>query len=408
MNLEFLIAKKMALGDEGSFSSFIVKIAIAAVAISLATMIIATAVIQGFKVDISDKVFGFWGHIHINNFDNDRSQESLYPIVKDTTLMTALGNDSRIKHVQSFANKTGILKKEDNIDGIIFYGVSSDFDWTFFQNNLVSGEIFQVEEGKRANDIIISQYTSDRLGLSVGDDLIAYMNKKQRPSPRKLKVVGIYKTGMQEYDEQYALIDIGHIQRMNGWGSNEVGGLSVFVKNRADVAEVNENIYYQMLSHEQTSVTLEESYPNIFEWLNLQNMNERILLGLLFILGAVNMVTALLILILERTRMVGILKSLGASNFSIQKVFLYNAAYIILIGLIIGNIIGLSLAFLQAKFGIVKLPEESYYLDVAPVVFNPVTIVLLNVGVLVFCLLVLFIPSILVRYINPIKAIRFD
>jgi len=408
VNLEFLIAKKMALGGSGSFSSFIIKIAIAAVAISLATMIIATAVIQGFKVDISDKVFGFWGHIHINNFDNDRSQESLYPIVRDTTLITTLGSDKRIKHVQAFANKAGILKKDDNIEGIIMYGLAPDFDWAFFEKNMVAGKSFQVSPGKRVNDIVVSQYTANRLRLEVGDDLIAYMNKKQRPSPRKLKVVGIYKTGMQEYDEQYALIDIGHIQRVNGWQANEVGGLAVFVKDGVVPKEVEQHIYYEVLSHDQNSSTLKESYPNIFEWLNLQNMNERIILGLLFILGAVNMVTALLILILERTKMVGILKSLGASNFSIQKVFLYNAAYIIFIGLIFGNLIGLSLAFLQAKFGIVKLPEESYYLDVAPVIFNPVTIILLNVGVLLFCLLVLLVPSVLVRYINPIKAIRFD
>jgi len=275
----------MALGGEGSFSSFIIKIAIAAVAISLATMIIATAVIQGFKVDISDKVFGFWGHIHINNFDNDRSQESLYPIVKDSLLVQALSKDPRIAHVQAFANKAGILKKNDNIEGIILYGVASDFDWSFIGNNLVAGNTFEVSAAKRVNDIVLSRYTADRLQLSVGDELIAYMNKKQRPSPRKLTVTGIYKTGMQEYDEQYALIDIGHIQRINGWEKNEVGGLAVFVGDGEDTAEINEHIYYNMLDHEQDSRTLEESYPNIFEWLKLQNMNERILLGLLFILG---------------------------------------------------------------------------------------------------------------------------
>lgn len=398
----------MALGNQSPFSSFIIKIAIAAVAISLATMIIATSVIAGFKKDISDKVFGFWGHIHITNYDNDRSQENLFPLEVDAEMLVRLNEHPNVDHVQAYATKAGILKFQDNIDGIFLYGVDSDFNWSFFEENLTEGKSFVVNDSARINEIVISRFSADRLGLKLNDELIVYMNKGDRPSPRKLTVSGIYKTGLQEYDEQYALMDIKHIQKINGWDRNQAGGLSVFLKKPALMDETNDEVYYNILGHNQRSRTLINSYPNIFEWLNLQDMHERILLGLLVVIASINMVTALLILILERTKMIGVLKSLGAANFSIQKVFLYNAAYIIFIGLCLGNLVGIGIALLQKYSHIIKLPEESYYLDTAPIFLNWSNLVLLNIGTLIFCLLVLLIPSILVRYISPIKALRFS
>jgi len=397
----------MALGKQKSFSSLIIKIAIAAIALSLAVMLISTAMVIGFKKEISRKVFGFNGHINITSFDANSSFEDLAPISKDDNFYAYLDTLDGIKNVQVFAHKIGVLKKDESIEGIVLKGVGSDFDWSYFQDYLVEGQAFEVQDSTRINDILVSRYTADRLQLEVNEEILIYF-VQQRIRYRKFKVVGIYKTGLEEFDERFALVDIGHIQRLNKWAKDQVGGCTVILDNPDDLEKMNEYIYYQVLGPELRSTTMKQANPGIFEWLELQNMNEIIILTLMVIVATINMVSALLILILERTNMIGILKALGANNQSIRWIFLYNAAYIIGIGLIIGNIIGLGFCATQYYFEFITLPEESYYLSVAPIDFNWLNVLLINLGTFLISLLALIIPSYLVSFIDPIKAIRFE
>jgi len=370
-------------------------------------MLISTAMVIGFKKEISRKVFGFNGHINITSFDANSSFEDLAPISKDDNFYAYLDTLDGIKNVQVFAHKIGVLKKDESIEGIVLKGVGSDFDWSYFQDYLVEGQAFEVQDSTRINDILVSRYTADRLQLEVNEEILIYF-VQQRIRYRKFKVVGIYKTGLEEFDERFALVDIGHIQRLNKWAKDQVGGCTVILDNPDDLEKMNEYIYYQVLGPELRSTTMKQANPGIFEWLELQNMNEIIILTLMVIVATINMVSALLILILERTNMIGILKALGANNQSIRWIFLYNAAYIIGIGLIIGNIIGLGFCATQYYFEFITLPEESYYLSVAPIDFNWLNVLLINLGTFLISLLALIIPSYLVSFIDPIKAIRFE
>lgn len=407
MNFPFFIARRITQSRQSAFSALIIKVAIVAVALSLAVMLLATAMVAGFKKEISNKVFGFQGHISITNFDQNRSYEDIYPINKSEELLTGLKSLEGVEHVQEFAHKVGVLKKDDDIEGIVLKGVGSDFDWSYFENSLVEGSVFEVADTGRLDAMVVSQYTAKRLQLEVGDQLLAYF-VKDRVRFRKFRVSGIYNTGLQEFDERFALVDIGHIRHLNKWSSEQAGGLSVFVDDEKNAGIINEDIYYTILDHETRSRTARQINPGIFDWLNLQNMNETIIMILMVLVAIINMITALLILIIERTNMVGILKAMGARSSSIRRIFLYNAAYIIGIGLLVGNFIGLGLAALQHYFGIIKLPEESYYLSVAPVEFDWTVILLINLGTFLVSLLAMVIPSFLVSWIDPIKAIRFE
>lgn len=407
MNLPFFIAKRMALGQQKSFSSLIIKIAIAAIALSLAVMLISTALVMGFKKEISNKVFGFGGHIQITSFDANRSFEDLSPISKNETFYPYLDTLTGIKNVQVYAHKIGVLKNEETIEGIILKGIGSDFDWSYFQTYLKEGTTFEVQDSIKSNAILLSQYTANRLGIGVGEEILSYFVQK-RIRYRKFKVVGIFKTGIEEVDERFAIVDIAHIQKLNKWEKDEVGGCSVILDDVANLEPMNEYIHYQVLDPDLKSVTVKQLNPGIFEWLELQNMNEIIILTLMVIVAVINMITALLILILERTNMIGILKALGTTNQSIRWVFLYNAAYIIGIGLLLGNLIGLGICALQHYFEFITLPEESYYLSVAPIDFNWLNILIINIGTFLVALLALIVPSYLVSFIDPIKAIRFE
>jgi len=407
MNFPLFIARRIIGGKQSAFSALIIKIAVIAVALSLAVMLLATALVAGFKREISNKVYGFNGHISITNFDRNRSYEDLIPIVQSEGLTKNLYNLEGVSHVQSFAHKVGVLKKDDDIEGIVLKRIGSDFDWSYFNKSLIAGNTFAVNDTARSPKMVVSQFTANRLQLEVGDELLAYF-VKDRVRFRKFSVAGIYKTGLEEFDEKFALVDIGHIRHLNKWEDNQVGGLSVFLDDEQEAAAVNDEIYYTILDSETRSRTARSINPGIFDWLDLQNINERIILILMILVASINMITALLILILERTNMVGILKALGAQSSKIRLIFLYNAAYIIGFGLLLGNLLGLGLAAIQHFFGVVTLPEESYYLTVAPVEFNWGLILLLNMGTFAICLFALIVPSFLVSWIQPIKAIRFD
>lgn len=407
MNVELFITKRIAFSQGKSFSGFIIKIAIVAVALSVAVMIVTTATVNGFQNEISRKIFGFWGHIHISNYEIGRSYDDMDPVTLDQAFYPHLDTIEGIRHIQVFAQKAGIIKTDTDIEGIILKGISKDFDWKFFEYYLTEGKPFYVTDTAKSNSIVISQTTANRLRLKLGDKMTIYIIKNNKPLARRLTIEGIYNTGLTEYDEKYALIDLQHIQKLNDWAPNEVGGFEVFLDDVNRLEEFSDMVYYEIVDENLYSQNIREENPNIFEWLELQDMNEQVIIGLMIVVAIINMMTALLILILERTNMIGILKALGGSNWSVRKIFLYNAAYIIGLGLLIGNAIGVGICVLQQKFGFIRLPEESYYIHIAPVDLNWWLILALNLGTMLVCLVAMIIPSYLVSHINPIKAIRF-
>jgi lipoprotein-releasing system permease protein len=433
MNLEFFIAKRVASLKRQSFSGLIIRIAVIAIALSLAVMIVSTAVIRGFKHQIGEKIFGFWGHIHITSTQLNRSTGEASPIDIDQPFYPSLENigqvtyednfrilgiefsdriverktEGGIRHIQAFALKPGIIKTKKEIEGIILKGIGKDFDWTFFDRYLVEGERLQLPDSSAGEGIILSQQTAKRLEMNLGDKFIFHFVNDGEALRRRFTVEGIYKTGLEEYDRKFALVDIRKVQELLNWKPNQVGGFEVFIDNLGDMEVLTDYVYLEEIPGDMYCENIREKYPAIFEWLALQDINEVVILVLMLVVGIINMVTALMILILERTNMIGTLKALGQTNWGIRKIFLYHAAYIILLGLFWGNLVGISFCLLQEKFGFITLSEENYYLSVAPVELEAFTVLLLNIGVLVVTLAFLILPSWLVTRISPVKAIRF-
>ena len=415
MNLEFFIANRLIRGVDKAFSRFIIKIATIAIALSIAVMIISVATVTGFQETISKKIFGFWGHIHITHFDSNRSFETL-PISLDQEFYPSLSNTDAIEHIQMFATKAGIIKTDQDIEGIVLKGVGPDYNWNFFREFLVDGDILKFEDSVTHKGIIISRATAKRLKIKTGDDLRIYFIIQRKagesgmppPRARRLTVTGIFNTGLEEYDRNYALVDIRHIQKLNNWDQGQVGGFEVFIKDVDQLDELGDHIYYNVIGSELYAQTVREFDPNIFDWLDLQDVNVVIILLIMIIVAVINMTTTLLILILERTNMIVILKALGFNDWSVRKIFLYNAVYIIGIGLFWGNLLGIGLCLIQQEFGLLTLPEESYYLSEAPVKLDWLFISLLNFGTMTVCLLVLIIPTWLIARIEPVRAIRFS
>jgi len=308
--------------------------------------------------------------------------------------------------VQAYANKAGIIKFNEQIEGIILKGVAPDFNWQFFREYLVAGEIFQVTDTSAKDQVVISRYTADRLHLEVGDPFLVYFIQDP-PRVRKLTISGIYDSGLGEFDKFYALVDIGHIRDLNGWEEDQVGGFEVFIDDVEQLQQRSDDVY-KAIGPDLYAESIQNKIPNIFDWLQLQNTNEVVILVLMVLVASINMISVLLILILERTNMIGILKAFGATNWTIRKVFILNAAYIIGLGLVWGNVLGLGICFIQDYFEVITLPQKSYYVSVAPIYINPLNILLVNAGTLVICTLSIVMPTYLVSRINPIKAIRFS
>jgi len=430
MNLEYFIARRVATAGQQSFSRLIIRIAVVAVALSVAVMIIATALIAGFKQEISSKIFGFWGHIHITDTSINRNlldadpvstRQDFYPALDSLgpvsytletelmgrVVMQELETRGGVEHIQVYALKPGIIKAKEEIEGIILKGVGRDFNWSFMEQYLQEGTPIDLPEEGLSSDILISRQTADRLRLGLEDRFIVHFVQEGEQLKRRFTVKGIYKTGLEEYDQKFALVDIRQIQRLLNWSEDQVSGFEVFVEDLEDLDLLAEYIYFEELPNDLYAETIREKMPEIFEWLDLQDINETVILVLMVIVAVINMITALMILILERTNMIGTLKALGDDNWSIRKIFLYYAAYIVIVGLFWGNLIGIGLCLLQDTFEFIRLDEENYYLSVAPIALNWWTILLLNLGTLLITLVFLILPSYLVTRISPVKAIRF-
>ena len=404
MNIEYFISKRLFSAKEknNSYTKPILRIAIFAIALSLAVMLIATMVVTGFKNDISSKIIGFGSHITISNFNNNESYES-EPISIQQDFYPSI-NVSSVKNINVFATKAGIIKTSNEIHGVVLKGVSFDDDWTFFNDNLIDGEVLNIDVNK-SNDILISEEISRMLSLDVADDLIMYF-AQDPPRVRKFKIKGIYNTAMVDFDELYVFVDLKHIQELNSWQSDQVGGFEISINDFDDLDQVTQSIY-EKIPYDFNAQSIKEKMPQIFDWLDLQDVNVRVILILMLIVAVINMATALLILIVERISVIGMLKALGATNWSVRRIFLYSAVQLIVRGLMLGNVLALGFAFLQKHFSLISLDPTTYYMDTVPINLNLTHILTLNVGTVVICYLILIIPSIIITKIAPIKAIRF-
>ena len=411
MNYELFIAKRIitAKDDKGSISSPIIKIAIVAIALGIIIMMIAIATSVGLQEKIRDKISGFNGHIQLTNFDTNNSEVTLIPISTDQEFYPNFTSVGGIKKVQVYATKAGIIRTEENWEGIVMKGVGADYDWTFFKDYLVEGTLPSYSE-KRSLEVLLSQHIADRMKFKIGDEFNTLFLKEETdklPSIRVFKLVGIYNSGYKDFDETIMIGDIKQIQRLNKWKETEVGGFEIFIDD-FDKIEEKGDIIYAEISSEINAQTITHKFPGIFEWIKLFDTNTLMIIIIMILVAGINMITALLVLILERTQMIGILKALGSNNWSVRKLFLYNASHIIFRGLFWGNLIGISILLIQHYFGVITLDPETYYVNVAPVSITFGTIVLLNIGTLILCLLILIIPSWIITKISPVKAIKFE
>jgi len=414
MNLPYFIAQRLIKGRrEGtSFSRPINVIAIVGIAVGLAVMILAVSILTGFKKQIREKVVGFGSHIQIMNYDSNISFETT-PISDAQEFIPRLKQIPGIKHLQVFATKAGIIKTDEAIQGVVLKGVGSDFDWSYFSSNIVDGMVFTVTDTARTNKVIISKKISDMLRLKTGDSFAMYF-VQEPPRSRKFVISGIYETSLEEFDKMYVFCDIGHIKRLNGWDDDQISGFEIFIDDFDNLDNmtfaVNDAIGYRIANDEPRFrvSNIRDRYPQIFDWLNFQDLNVIIIILLMLVVAGFNMISGLLILILEKTNMIGILKALGSEDVTIRRMFLYQAAYLIGKGLFWGNLIGIGLALLQLKTGLVSLDPTSYYIKTVPVNLELAHILLLNAGTMAAIILMLLVPSQLISRITPAKAIRYD
>ncbi|WP_323027276.1 ABC transporter permease [Gelidibacter japonicus] len=411
MNYEFFIAKRIigSKAYKSSVSAPIIKIGIAAIAIGIVVMLIAIATGIGLQQKIRDKVVAFNGHVTITNFDSNVSDESEIPISIHQDFYPEFKNIDGIRHVQATATKFGVIRTATDFEGVVLKGVGSDYDWRYFKEFLIEGRLPDYS-GEMSNEVLISQYLANRLQFKLDESFQTVFKKEsidEMPFLRAFKIVGIYNSGFKELDEKFVMGDIRHVQRLNKWDEDQVGNFEVFIDDFKQIEAKGMEIY-QNIPSDLDATTVEQKYISIFEWIKIFDNNTYGIIGIMILVAGINMITALLVLILERTQMIGILKALGSNNWSIRKVFLYNATYLIGLGLFWGNLIGLGMLLAQKYLGLVPLNPEVYYVSEAPVYLNLDYVLLLNLGTFIVCLLMLLIPSVIITKISPVKAMRFD
>jgi lipoprotein-releasing system permease protein len=409
LNVAGFIAKRIAFNQQKSFSRFIIRLATAATVLSVAVMIVAMAITNGFQYTISQKIFSFWGHIRVQHFEGSKitsSEETA--IEKNDTVAQVLRTNAAVQSVNSFATKNAILKTNETIEGVLFKGVEKTYRFSQLRQFLKEGRWMRFPDSGYSNEIVLSVYTATQLKLRINDAVLIYFiqNNGAAPRARKLTVAGIYKTGIEEYDKVIALGDIRLIQRLNDWKPNQIGGYEIFLKNYKEIDEVN-NELFNSLPVTWNSKTIKEINPSIFDWLNLQDTTIVLVLIIMTIVAVLNLITCLIILVLERTRMIGVLKALGAPNSTIQRVFLYHGSIITITGIILGNLLALLLCWLQQHYGLISLQEEMYYISKAEVRLEWWHFAVTDAGTFIVCFLILLIPTLIIHRIQPVKAIQF-
>lgn len=388
-------------------------------------MIFSTAVIKGFKNEISEKIFGFWGNVHVTDIRITRNFE-LKPVKFDPALIdsvlsigqlsyTSLADKGKehktmggVSSISSFITMPGILNSKTELEAIVLKGVDSNFDESRFKTYLMDGRFPNLKDSLSSRDILISEQTQKRLQLNIDDKVNIYFVRNEEQIKRRFQVCGIYKTGLEEYDRKFAFMDLRTLQGVLDWNDDQIGGYEIFLDYVDDAEPIADYIHSELLPPNLFAETIQEKHQSIFEWLELQDINEYIILLLMTIVAIINMSTAILILILDRSRMIGILKSLGNKDWEIRKIFIYSALYITSLSLIFGNLIGLGLAFLQKNFGFLKLDEENYYLSQVPIDIDIFSVLVINIGTIGLTFVFMILPTYLVTRISPIKVLRFD
>jgi len=405
LNLSLFIAKRITFKSERNFSKLIVRIAILGITLGLAVMILAVGIVKGFKTEIREKIRGFAGDIRIAKLDLNRSYETS-PFTMDPLTLKRISSYPDISYLQPFATKPGIIKTHDEVESVMMKGVDKTYHFDYFKHVLVAGRNIDFSDSIRSQkEMMISKFTADQLKLKIGDDFLMYF--VQEPlRKRKFTIVGMFDLGFEEIDKVYVIGDMALIRRLNNWQHDQVGGYEIGIKNFDRLDAIADQVY-DSLDLTLKSYSIKELSPVIFQWLSLLDVNTQVILTLMLAVAIINMISALLIMILERTNMIGILKAMGSSNWEVRKIFLYNASYLIGLGLLFGNILGVGIGFLQQNTHLLKLDQASYYISFVPIEFHFVDILLLNVGTLFICIFVLLVPSLLITKISPIQAITF-
>ncbi len=393
---------------KSSASSTIIKIAIVAIALGMVMMLIAVATGFGLQEKIREKVSAFGGDILISNFDGNNSAETINPVSLNQDFYPNFTAVPEVEHIQAVAIKGGIIRTPTDFEGVLVKGLGADYDWSRIDDYIIEGRKPYFTAGINS-EMLISKFLANRLGFKLGDKVLIYFvrEEEQDVKPLRLDIVGIYESAYQEFDKVYLMADIRHIRRINRWEKDEVGAFEVFVDDFDNVQEINNRVYENSGSFLR-SITIGERNYQIFEWIKLFDFNILLIIAVMILIAGINIIVALLVLILERTRMIGILKALGSSDWSVRKIFIYNAMYLIGLGLFWGNFIGLGIIFIQHYFGVITLNPATYYVKEAPVYIDWMYILLLNLGVFTLCAVVLLIPSYIITKITPVKAIRFE
>lgn len=407
MKPHLFIAKRLYASGKQGISGSVVRIAVISVATGLAIMIASVAIVIGFKQEIRDKVIGFAAHIQVENLDNRASWE-VNPIDQNPEFTAQLLQIDGVIHVQGVAHKAGIVKTDENIQGVVLKGVGVDYNWEYLEDKIVSGRNVQFTESERSDEVLVSQILASKLLLKAGDDLRVWFvgSDDAQVRGRRFQIAGIYETGLTEFDEMYVFGHIGHVQRLNGWSSEQVGHFELQIDDIARLEEIGNKVYHSIPIH-LIAYTARESYPHIFDWLDLQDMNVVVIIILMVLVAGITMISTLLIIILERTSMIGILKALGSDNKLVRQVFLFHALSILLRGMVWGNLIGIGFCLLQQQFGLLKLPSESYYLSEVPIYLNLIHVLLINAATVFVWVIMMLIPTAVISRISPVRAIRF-
>lgn len=406
VNFEYFISKRIRIKSGASFSRPIIRVSITGIALGLAVMLISVAVLKGFQKEIRQKVVGFGSDIQISEFDSNNSYEPTPIKLKESELQSVTSING-VARVNPFGLKAGIVKAKDEIHGVVFKGVNKSYNWTFFEERLVSGKLPDFKDTIASNEILISKIIADLLHFKIGDDVRMYFIIDNNVRARKFKISGIYETGLTEFDDTYILGDIRHIVKLNSWVEGEVSGYEISINDFNRLDQISEQVY-SVIGYDLNTQTIKQLYPQIFDWIEIQDLNVLIILLLMTLVSGITIIATLLILILEHTRDIGVLKAMGARTYSIRKIFLYASAYIVFYGLLWGNLFALGLIWIQKTFGIIPLPPESYFLSQVPVSIGITDILLINSATLAISLMMMLIPSMIIKYISPVRAIRFD
>ncbi len=409
LGFSFDIAKRIAFNKQRSFSRFIIRLSIAATTLSVAAMILTLAFVNGFQQTVAAKIFSFWGHIRVQHYEAGKSliaEET--PFTYDSSISHIIQTDDNVLGVQAFATKSAVIESKGEIEGVLLKGIDRGYDSSELKSFFTAGHWLQFEDSNYSKQIIVSKALADQLNIGLNDTLKVHFVSSIDDSRtyRKLQVTGIYKTGIEEYDKLFVIGDIQLIRRINEWNNDQIGGYEVFVQDYTKMDSVSRQLSEQ-LPAEWMSRTIREVYPNIFDWLNIQDVNRDVIFIVMSAVAIINLITCLLILILERTRMVGILKALGADNWTIQKIFLYHASVITITGIVLGLVLGVGICWLQQLTGFIRLDETSYYVREAPMIIIWWQVLAISGGTAVVCYASLIIPSLLIRKVNPVKAIQF-